>query len=458
MKHLSVLFRVFLLQIIGLTSFSQDKVVLEQIQTYSTIHPSAKYWQIPSNFNTILNAIDSGLFNSLQLVRETSIQPINKELKKQSQLGKIMVDWSKSSAYPFHAYLELYEMDPALVYSNNWVNIPESKKDSIHSIWYIACNIYNQKQEKVFGKTILVAILPIHTLGMGQEILTTGSVPSNIYQAIAKAIHYMSPKMGNMEYIEAKMPSAYATDNYWMPIIHNQPRIIFDTTKKFIAYSNSGVPQLLRTPEAVLNKINTKDKSTDNPYKEVIDLIRKTKSGFNNKEFYQVIQPLRDVQGNIDYTIQAFIEFNGESMTNDYGKKNFIEFLSDSVHTLFQDKKNIGVFIVKENSIEPNKYFFPDIVYNGYDSTKSFSLGTFYAKQPIVHSRVIEGKVHGLKFSIKLDFENNIKTISLEDTIIMVVGGDKKPMQMVLADKNTPTSIVNLLLLIAYSEIFQRPS
>ena len=63
MKHLSVLFRVFLLQIIGLTSFSQDKVVLEQIQTYSTIHPSSKYWQIPSNFNTILNAIDSGLFN-----------------------------------------------------------------------------------------------------------------------------------------------------------------------------------------------------------------------------------------------------------------------------------------------------------------------------------------------------------------------------------------------------------
>ena len=458
MKAISIFFRVILLQLIGLWGYGQNKVVLEQIQTYSNIHPAATYWHLPTNITPLLHAFDSGLLASMHLERETSIPPTNKELKKQSQLGKIVVDWSQSRAYPFHAYLELYEMTPSFVFRNNWVTLPESKQDSIHSIWYIACNIYNQKQEKVFGKTILVAILPIHTLGMGQEILTTGSVPSNIYQAIAKAIHYMSPKMGNMEYIEAKMPSAYATDNYWMPIIHNQPRIIFDTTKKFIAYSNSGVPQLLRTPEAVLNKINTKDKSTDNPYKEVIDLIRKTKSGFNNKEFYQVIQPLRDVQGNIDYTIQAFIEFNGESMTNDYGKKNFIEFLSDSVHTLFQDKKNIGVFIVKENSIEPNKYFFPDIVYNGYDSTKSFSLGTFYAKQPIVHSRVIEGKVHGLKFSIKLDFENNIKTISLEDTIIMVVGGDKKPMQMVLADKNTPTSIVNLLLLIAYSEIFQRPS
>ncbi len=458
MKAIPVLFRVFLLQIIGLMGFGQDKVVLEQIQTYSTIHPAATYWQLPSNINPILNAIDSGLFKRMHLVRESSIQPTNKELKKQSQLGKIVVDWSQSRAYPFHAYLELYEMTPAFVYSNKWVNVPDSKKDSIHSIWYIAFNIYNQKQEKVFGKTMLVAILPIHGLGMGQEILTTGSLPSNIYQAIAKAINYMSPQMGNMEYMEAMMPAAYATDNYWMPIIHNQPRIMFDTSKQFISFRNSGILQLLRTPEAILNKINTKDRSVNNPFKEVIDVIRKTRSGINNKEYYQVIQPLRDVQGNLDYTLQAFIEFNGESMNNDNENKNFIEFLSDSIHTIYQDKNNIGYFLVKENKTEPNKYFYPDIIYNGYDSSKMFPLGTFYAKQSIVHSRVIEGKVLDHRFSIKMDFENNLKTISLEDKIIMVTGGTKKPMQMVLADNNTPSTIVNLLLLIAYSEIFQSPS
>lgn len=132
--------------------------------------------------------------------------------------------------------------------------------------------------------------------------------------------------------------------------------------------------------------------------------------------------------------------------------------MKDSIHKIYQGKNNIGDFIVKENSIEPNKYFYPDIVYNGYDSTNSFPLGTFYAKQPIIHSRVIDGKLLGQRFSIKMDFENNLKTISLDNKIIMVVGGDKKPAHMVLVEKNTPSTIVNLLLLIAYSEIFQSPS
>jgi len=458
MKDLSIFFRVILLQLIGLLGYSQNKVVLEQIQTYSTINPTASYWHLPSNITPILNAFDSGLLASMHLERETSISPTNKELKKQNQLGKIVVDWSQSRTYPYHAYLELYEMTPALVFRNKWITLAESKQDSIHSIWYIACNIYNQKQEKIFGKTMLIAILPIHALGMGQEILTTGTVPSNIYQAIAKAIGYMSPKMDDMQFMEAKTPKAFATDNFWMPLIHNQPRIKFDTVKQFTSFNNNGVLQLLRTPEALLNKINAKDKSPDNPFKEAIDLIRKTRFGVYNKEYYQVIQPLRNVNANIDYTIEAYIEFNSASMNSENENKNGIDFLKDSIHKIYQGKNNIGDFIVKENSIEPNKYFYPDIVYNGYDSTNFFPLGTFYAKQPIIHSRVIDGKLLGQRFSIKMDFENNLKTISLDNKIIMVVGGDKKPAHMVLVEKNTPSTIVNLLLLIAYSEIFQSPS
>ena len=114
--------------------------------------------------------------------------------------------------------------------------------------------------------------------------------------------------------------------------------------------------------------------------------------------------------------------------------------------------------MVKENSVEKNKYFYPDKVYNGYDSTKVFPLGTYYAKQPIVHARVIEGKILDHPFSIKINYVNNLKTISLDEKIIMVLEGKKKPAQMVLLDKNISNQLVNLLLLIAYSEIFQSPT
>jgi len=456
MKKCFTFFSCFLL-ILNIHSFGQEKVVVEQIQTYSGVNPNASYWHLPTNIDFILKALDSGLFANLQLERVNSLPPIKKELTKTSNLGKITIDWTKSSAYNYHAYLEIYELTPAFIYQNKWVTLTQSKQDSIHTIWYIACNIYNQKQEKIFGKVTLIAIMPVHSLGMGYEVITTGSVPSNIYQAIAKGIGFITPEMENIEFMEAKMPSAYATDNYWMPLIHKQPRILFDTTKQFMSYSINGKLQSLRTPEAVLNKINLKDKSINNPFKELIALIRNTRNGVNYKEYYQVIQPLRDVIDNIDYTIEAYLEFDKDPIVTDNFKKTGIEFLQDSIHNIYQDRKKIGTFKVKENVVAPNKFYSPDKIYNGYDSSVSFALGTFYAKQPIVDAKVIDGEVIGHTFSIKLNYENNLKTISLDNKIIMVVEGNKKPFQMVLLDKTIPNTTMNLLLLIAFSEIFQSP-
>jgi len=462
MKSLNSFFQLLLLLCIGMNVYGQNKVVLEQIQTYSTIHPKAIYWHLPTNNSSLFNALDSGLFARLQLERELTILPQYKVLNKQSQIGKLVVDWTNSRAYPYHAYLELYELDPEFVYQNNLASLPASKKDSIHSIWFIACNIYNEKQEKLFGKTLLLGLFPIHSLGMGYAINTTGSMPSNVFEGIAKAISLMSPNMDDMEFLEAKMPKAYATDNYWMPFIHNQPRILFDTTKKFISYNNNSTLQILRIPEASLNKINVKDKSIDNPFKEVIELIRKSKYFYSNNEYYQVIQPLRNVHDDIDYTLEAYIEFNTELVKNNnegsWSSLFGISFLPDSLHHIYQQNERIGNFVVKENIVEQDKYYNPDKVYNGYDSSKTFSPGTFYAKQPITNAKSIEGNLLGHTFSIKINYATNLKTISLDGNIIMVVEGNKKPTQMVWTDKKIPSSLVNLLLLIAFSEIFQSPA
>jgi hypothetical protein len=457
MKPFKIFLPLLLSLCINRVGFGQNKVVVEQIQIYSTLNPKASYWHLPANNTSIINALDSGLFTRLNLQRELTILPQYKELNKQSQIGKLVVDWSNSRNYPYHAYLELYELDPEFVYQNNLASPSELKKDSIHSFWYIACNIYNQKQEKLFGKTLLMGIIPIHSLGMGYEINTTGSIPSNVFEGIAKAISLLSPNMDNMEYLEAKMPKAYATDNYWMPFLHNQPRILFDTTKKFISFSNNTQLQILKIPEAKLYPINTKDRSVENPFREVIEQLRKSKYFYTNNEYYQVIQPLRNVHEDIDYTLEAYIEFNSEYVNNN-DKIFGIKFLPDSLHHIYQDKDRIGSFIVKENNMEQDKFYYPDIVYNGYDSSKNFSVGTFYARQPITHTRSIEGNVLGHEFSIKVNEVANLKTISVDGKLIQVVEGNKKPTQMVLTTNKISNTLANLLLLIAFSEIFQRPS
>jgi hypothetical protein len=59
-------------------------------------------------------------------------------------------------------------------------------------------------------------------------------------------------------------------------------------------------------------------------------------------------------------------------------------------------------------------------------------------------------------FVIQLNYENNITTLLIDKQIVMVISGNKKPVQMVEKRTDLP-ALENLLLLIAYAEIFQQP-
>jgi hypothetical protein len=431
-------------------------LVVEQIQAYSYLNPTANYWKIPSNINPILESLDSSLFLSLKMQRDKSYITSTKTLTKITQAGKIKVDWSNSSQISYHAYIEIYEMDPEFAFQNDLVKLSKEKKDSIHSVWFIACSIFNLKQERVFQKTIMLGFTPVESLGLGYTIKSTASMPSLLYNAIAKAMSYLDAEGDEIDFIDVKVPAAYATDNYWMPFVHNMPRILFDTTKQFISFVDNAGVHALRMPAAVLKKINNKDKSETNPYKDIVDIIRKTRPVFSKNEYYQVMQPLRDIKNNIDYTLDSYIEFNSEPVFNDNNPILAIQFLPQITQRIFQDKDSIGYFSVKDFVKEENKYYYPDIVYNGYDSTHTANLGTLFAKQPIKHSRVISGNTMNHDFVIQLNYENNITTVLIDKQMVMVISGNKKPIQMV-EKRTTLTGLENLLLLIAYAEIFQQP-
>ena len=456
MKRFFKLTTPLLLSVICFLADGQSSVVVEQIQAYSTVAPASNYWHIPENMAPLLEVLDNGLFKKLELVRNQSYTTEIKNLTKQSQVGKITIDWSKSRSSNFHAYVELYEMDPTFAIKNNLADIPESKKDSLISIWFISCNIFNQKQERVFQKTILMSMLPTKTIGMGYTIDLPATTPSSMFQAIEKGLSFISPTISDMEYIEAKVPAAYTIDNLWMPFLHNQPRIIFDTTTPFISYVNALGIHLLRTPSAIMNKINQKDRSSNNPYVNILPHIKK-RDNYTANEYYHIIQPIRNVNKNIDYRIEAYIEFN--QFSNDLPELlSPIIFLPDAPHTIYLDKDSIGRFKVKESVVEKDKFFNPNIIFNGFDSTKKFNLGTLYEKRKIISAKVIEGNFKDHHFKILLNYANNLKTIYLDDTLIFVAEGTNKPYQMVESKLPTDESIKEFLLQMAFSEIFQLPS
>ena len=69
-KAMIKMIRVGLLLLITcnhIVGYTQNNLVVEQIQVYSSLNPNATYWQLPANINPILAALDKGYFAELNL-------------------------------------------------------------------------------------------------------------------------------------------------------------------------------------------------------------------------------------------------------------------------------------------------------------------------------------------------------------------------------------------------------
>ena len=442
------------------TIFGQKKVALEQIQIFSSYHTNASYWRLPANINPLMNALDSGLFSILSLERDSSYPPKRRELTKQNQVGKINIDWTASKNIPFHAFLEILELDPEMVYNNRLITIADGKKDSIQSIWFIGCSVFDAQQKKVFQKTIALGLIPISPMGFGTPSAESTTTPTLLYQALSKGIGLLDPNGDDIVFVEAKVPAAYATDNYWMPLLQMKPRIQFDTTKKFISFSDDNGAQILRVPNALLNKIETKPNKVNPQFSAIVNHIKLNRKNYSRNEYYQAIQPLRDVKENKDYTLVSVLEFNPYLPENSETGKIGLIFLPALPHAIYENKDSIGEFKVSESVVEKDKYYYPNIAYNGYDSNTQFVLGINAPPVSIVHNRVIEGSIKNRSFIIQYDYSISQKSIFVDNKIWMVIEGNVKPQKMVAFPANIKddNELKNLLLLIAQSEIFKNPN
>jgi hypothetical protein len=440
-------------------NYSQEKVVLEQIQVYSTLQPNANYWQLPKDISLIEQNLDSGIFKEFKLERIRQFKPIIKTLTKQSQVGKIVLNWENTRSIPYHAYLELYELDLASLNLKKEIQISQQKKDSIQSVWVISLSFFNLQHEKIFQKSILLGLMPIQNVGIGRVAEFLPTTPNNLYQAISKSVGCISNEIENFELIDAKTPEAFFTDNYWMPLIHNQPRVSFDTSKQFISFSSKKGLQLLRIPPANLIKIDFKNKTQNYIFKNIIADIKNTRKNANSNEYYQVTQALRDVHENKDYSILAYLEFdpdhNIDERNNGTQALNFLDGLGNYI---FSGNDTIGKFQLKELEVENTKFYYPNTVYNGYDSSKQYNVQAFNKPMQITHSKVIIGKLYNHKFKILFDNDQSLKTILVDDKEVMIIDGFNKPRQMVVLPNSLDDSFRNLLILIAYGELFQTPN
>jgi hypothetical protein len=434
-----------------------NQVTFEQVQMYSSIQPDGKYWH-PSNtqVEAFASLLDTALFNPLQLQRDTSFITKIKILNKPNQIGKIVIDWSQSQSSDFHAYLEIYELQPEQTFNNSMVNVHIPKKDSIQSTWFLTCTILDATKKPVFQKTILMGMIPIPNQGVGYPMNMPITTPKSLFKAIQSGVSYFDKDGEELAYIEAKVPISYASDNFIMPLLQAKPRISVDTSKDFFQFTQNNSRVVLRTPTAMMQKIDTKDKTSSNPFFAILPEIKKrTNTLF--KEYYQAIQPLRNVSENKDYTLEAFIEFN-PFIDPQLQVIPPIRFLPDSIHKIYSDTNLIGRFKVIEQKANPSLMFNSNQIYNGYDSSTLYSLNSNYPKGIITIAKSVEGSIGEDSFKILFNNDIDIKIIYINNVATMAAKGRNKPDFLIPIAQVNQSSITSLLLLIAYSEIFQTPN
>jgi hypothetical protein len=162
------------------------------------------------------------------------------------------------------------------------------------------------------------------------------------------------------------------------------------------------------------------------------------------------------VSENKDYTLEAYIEFN-PMVDPELRATPPIRFLPDSIHKIFADTNLIGRFKVLEQKASPGLMFNSNQIYNGYDSSSMYTLNTNYPKGVISISKSIEGNIGMDTFKILFNDDIDVKIIYLNNVAIMAAKGRNKPSFFIPIEQGYPSSMVSLLLLIAYSEIFQSP-
>jgi hypothetical protein len=434
-----------------------NQVTFEQVQMYSSIQPEGKYWHPTSTqVQAFASILDTALFNPLQLRRDTSFVTKIKILNKPNQIGKIVIDWNQSQSSAFHAYLEIYELQPAQTFSNSMVNIIIPKKDSIQSTWFLTCTILDATKKPIFQKTILIGMIPIANQGIGYPMNLPVSPPKSLFKAIQSGVSYFDKDGEELAYIEAKVPISFASDNFTMPLLHAKPRITVDTSKDFFQFIQNGSRVVLRTPTAMMQKVDTKDKTTNNPFFTILPEIKKrTNTLF--KEYYQAIQPLRNTSENKDYSLEAYIEFN-PFIDPELRNTPPIRFLPDSIHKIYVDTNLIGRFKVIEQPANAGLMFNPNKIYNGYDSSSMYTLNTNYPKWVISISKSVEGRIGKDTFKIIFNNEIDVKIMYLNNVAIMAAKGRNKPNYLIPLAQVNQSPISSLLLLIAYSEIFQSPN
>ncbi|MFM7357519.1 MAG: hypothetical protein ACKO1T_02990 [Sediminibacterium sp.] len=442
-------------------SFSQQQVVLEEVRCYSSVGPLPDYLRNPVINASLASKLQQILYqergwqltDSLQL--PVSFPQLN-ELKKDKPL--VIKDGNSSL---LHLWIDLFEMHPAVLFNNNSEyaidTVIAARSSSVINIKIYLVNNKNELIEKnELDLSLTQAELPaigflfngLIADGQPYFLPTTGS---GFREAIIQGMKFIFDQNSNTSLIELKVPPAYFFNNFIPASSQTKLNIIRPELKNNnVRFTYNNRNQVIRNGEPEIAEVWINNKKRENFPASLFDTLRLIRK-LGENDFVCLQHMMRDVLNDKTYDARIFgISSQATVMEGEF------PLVQKHVHYILQNSDTVAHFSVQKKPLmEETEMIWLNRSYNGIDSPTVFDLEPVSKTLKLPTEIELKGVVFQQPFFIRIRGRNHYwKDIGLSHQGVMRVQGKNLPERILITQPMADTQTMNLLLLLAYSPVF----
>ena len=458
-------------------STAQQKIVLESIR-YSTNIDHFQQVAMQRLFTRNLNSL---LLKYLGLpLSDTMRLPLT--MIKDPILADQKYDYQHSDTALRHLFIDIVEIHPSAYFTVNSENL--DKRDSViraeaKTVFYLNAVLADHRNNVFYNEPLYLVVKHNRGPGMGNESSVSAMLPGTFMELMKASLDRLLDPQNDLVQLSIGVSPAFSTDNYLMPLLAGQKRIPVDTAKKILRFNYRNSTQLLRQDEPMYEEIIRRGKKAGKYPQQLVDAI-KERPNQDVSDFVFLRQEARDVVNNKNYLLQLVVQIDPQDVSP-VPQLVLTGFIPGPFHVFLSDKDTLAVFSISRNVTVNDHKVFPGVLYNGVDSSSRVALNNMllpatlntpgqeaYARRTantvtadkvswnMIYNYEVKGKIKGRDFTIRCGgFNNRIKEILLDDTLVCIAQGKFTPEVFVVFDASLSPELLNQLLLIGFNRFFE---
>ncbi|MCE2972125.1 MAG: hypothetical protein LW852_01650 [Sediminibacterium sp.] len=444
------------------SSLAQQQVALEEVRCYSAVGPLPDYLRDQGMNLSLASQLQQILYQERYWQLTDSLQlpiifPQLNELKKE----KPLVIKNRNSSL-LHLWIDLFEMQPSAFFSTTGEYGPDtviaSRSSSVIKIIFYLVNSKNELVEKneldlslTQAESPAIGFLFNGMLADGSPYFLT-TTARGFRDAILQGMKIIFDRDNTASLIELKVPPAFFYNNFIPSGAQQSPGILIKPELKNNAFRftyNNG-SQLLRNGEPEAAEVWVTNKKRGNFPGSVFDSLKLLRQ-LGENDFFCLQHLMRDVLNDKTYDARIFSIANQATVM-----EGEFPLVQKRIHYLLQNSDTVAYFSVKNKPrLDETELIWVNRSYNGIDSATVFNLEPVFRSYPLPTEIELSGVVFGQPFYIRIRGRSHFwKDIGLNHQLVMRVHGKNLPERILMTQPIPDTRTMNLLLLLAYSPVF----